>query len=285
MKPPAQRLGRHAERLLLHLAVDGVCGRIEGAQVHLYANEGGRLPGSHAKAACDRLLGAGLVVITGGESGQGAGGYKKQLRLSDKGERLARRFGEPGEAEGVSAFRAQHGAISKRQISDEGGSRSVAVDEAESPLLWLRRRKGAAGEPLIGDSAFAAGERLRADYTLSCVAPRMGADWSNPMAGSSSRGAGLNATESMVAARQRLNSALAAVGPEFSGLLFDLCCFLKGLEQIERERRWPARSAKVVVRLALQRLARHYGYEEETRGNAHGRIRAWSDGGEKPASP
>ena len=283
MSGAIRRLGRHANRLLRALFIEGNTATIEGDLVILRARDGGTLSGKHAKSAADSLLTEGLAMLVVGDPGAA-----KQLRLSETGERLAqRRLAASADApEFVNAFRARQGNVQQRRILDEAGLRTVSVDEAESPLLWLCRRKGRNGEPMISDAAFAAGERLRADYTKSMMAPRMGADWSNPMAGAASRSThGLNATESMIAARQRLNAALSDVGPEFSGLLLDLCCFLKGLEQIERERRWPVRSAKVVVELALQRLARHYGYEEEARGGERSRMRSWGSAGYRPAFP
>ncbi len=79
----------------------------------------------------------------------------------------------------------------------------------------------------------------------------------------------------MVAARQRVHAALDSVGPEFAGLLLDICCFLKGLADTERARAWPARSGKVVLQLALDRLARHYGYAAQTCGKRRAHVRTW----------
>lgn len=82
-------------------------------------------------------------------------------------------------------------------------------------------------------------------------------------------------SEAVIAARQRVRRALDKVGPEFSGLLLDICCFLKRLEDIERERAWPARSAKIVLQLALDRLARHYGYGTQAKGSSHADLQTW----------
>jgi hypothetical protein len=147
----------------------------------------------------------------------------------------------------------------------------------ESPLDWLRRRRDSNGQPLIGDAAFAAGERLRRDFTFGQMMPRMTANWDRPMTGAGGRGGATDLSDNALAARQRLRRALEAVGPELRGVLLDVCCFLKGIEEIERARGWPPRSAKVVLALALARLGRHYGYGDQAVGaERHGRIEAWA---------
>src|SRR5947199_4651284 len=89
-----------------------------------------------------------------------------------------------------------------------------------------------------------------------------------------SAGAG-EMTDLVIASRQRVRLAIEACGPEFSGLLLDVCCFLRGLEEVERERSWPHRSAKVVLQLGLDRLARHYGLTRNATGPAKADVRTW----------
>jgi hypothetical protein len=177
----------------------------------------------------------------------------------------------------IDGFRAQHLDLGEREVATDGGRARVVVDENESPLAWLARRRGRDGRPMIEPHQLQAGERLRAEFTRAHLMPRTTSDWSNPVP-SNRRSGGHHAgilPDTVIAARQRVHHALDAVGPEFSGLLVDICCFLKRLEAAERERGWPTRSAKIVLQLALDRLARHYGYAPSTSGRTRSRVRTW----------
>lgn len=72
----------------------------------------------------------------------------------------------------VDAFRGQHLALAQRQIATELGHASVTVDDAESPLAWLARRRGRDGRPMIESHQLRAGEQLRADFTRAHLMPR-----------------------------------------------------------------------------------------------------------------
>ena len=188
-------------------------------------------------------------------------------------ERTAAR-GLAGDA-GIDPLRARHLELGRRQIRDEQGFCDVTVDEAESPLAWLARRKGRDGRALIEPVQLLAGERLRAEFTRAHLMPRITSNWSAAVATGARGASPATFTETVIGARQRVRAALDAVGPEFSGLLVDVCCFLKRLEEVERDRSWPPRSAKVVLQLGLDRLARHYGLRGEARGRGKAEVRTW----------
>ena len=63
----------------------------------------------------------------------------------------------------------------------------------------------------------------------------------------------------------------AAVGPELCGVLIDVCCHLKGSKRRKRPKDWPQRSGKVVLQIALTRLARHYGLVSDAELTARAR--------------
>lgn len=201
---------------------------------------------------------------------EGAAPNRPQLRMSAAGAAHRKRANA-----GQEGFREQHGSVALASIAKEHGSERLRVELDESPLDWLRRRRDREGAPFIEAAHFQAGERLRSDITQAGLLPSVTARW-DPVRGDGGPRGPADASDRMIGARQRVRHAFDAVGADFSDLLIDLCGFLKGLETIERERRWPPRSAKVVVRLALARLAEHYGLASEAKGPATSRrIRAW----------
>lgn len=207
--------------------------------------------------------------------GLAARGPDGRVRATDAGRahhsrHLAAREGA------ADPFLSQHRPLELTDLEGPHGRTRVQVDTAESPLAWLARRKGRAGERLVSAEQLHAGERLRAEFTRAQMTPRVTSNWNAAVRSGRTGDSNANLADTVIAARQRVRVALEAVGPEFAGLLLDVCCFLKGLEAIERERQWPARSAKVVLQLGLSRLARHYGLSGEARGPARAHVRTWA---------
>lgn len=201
-----------------------------------------------------------------------------RFEITETGRAFVARARTANSGADIDPFLGQHLLIGRRAVDGPSGRVNVTVDDAESPLAWLACRKGRDGRSLLEPQQVLAGERLRAEFTRAHLMPRITSNWQAAVAhtprGAADSGAGAM-TDAIVSARQRVRQALASVGPKFSGLLVDVCCFLKRLEDVERERVWPPRSAKVVLQLALGRLARHYGLAAHARGYASGKVLTW----------
>jgi hypothetical protein len=158
----------------------------------------------------------------------------------------------------------------------------LAINIAESPLALLYRLSDKSGCKFLSEAEFIAGERLRADFTRGQMMPHVTAQWHRVSVKQvkGQRGAGADYSDYTIDCRARVNRALAAVGPELSGLLVDICCFLKGLTQVERERGWPARSAKMLLKTALGILQRHYNGDRQP---AEPNLRHWGDKDYRPS--
>lgn len=172
-------------------------------------------------------------------------------------ENRARTRGEVGFAETQVPYFAR----GDDPEDDDGPARRGRYCRAESPLTLLARRKDRDGQPFLDATLVRAGERLREDFELAQVGPRVTQNWDRFLTagGQGGPGSDAEAAQGPGAARARVCRALSDLGPGLSDVALRCCCYLEGLEQAERRLGWSARSGKIVLRIALQRLKVHYG--------------------------
>ena len=153
--------------------------------------------------------------------------------------------------------------LEERAIDPESGkqsahnrrpARSVTVNMAESPLGWLLSRGH------LSIRQFDAGERLRADWERAQLSPSVTMSWdAAPMGrqrGGSSLGPDLSGSQ--IDARRRFDLAIEAAGPGLSDILWRVVCAGEGMRDAETALGWPARAGKLVLTLALDRVAAFY---------------------------
>ena len=138
----------------------------------------------------------------------------------------------------------RYGAATRRR-------RSVTVNLAESPLAWLH----AHGH--LEDRLFAAGELLRADYERAQLSPNVTMRW-EPVRIRGVRPLGMAPTERQLAARERFDGAIAAAGKGLEDILWRVVCACETVTAAEKALQWPVRSGKLVLKLALDRVADFY---------------------------
>jgi len=144
------------------------------------------------------------------------------------------------------------------RITEAGPTRTgrrVTVNLAESPLSWLRARGH------VDARQYEAGERLRGEYERASLGPNVTMRWEAAPSSGGRRGSPdvFDPTLAGLAAKRRFDAAVAAVGPGLSDVLWRVVCAGEGLPIAEKGLGWPARSGKLVLGLALDRLADHYG--------------------------
>ena len=141
------------------------------------------------------------------------------------------------------------------QDQDRAGSapppRSVAVNLAESPLGWLISRGH------LTSRQFDAGERLRNDWERAQLAPGVTMRWDGAPAARGAAGQG-DPRAGRIDAQRRFDAAVASAGPGLSDILWRIVCAGEGMRDAETALGWPARAGKVVLCLALDRVADFY---------------------------
>ncbi|WP_233544879.1 DUF6456 domain-containing protein [Pseudooceanicola sediminis] len=174
--------------------------------------------------------------------------------LIARSENAARGF-----AEGMAGFEMRGAqAVEQAQDDDDETPRGRGFVN-DTPVAALARRRDRDGTPFLKPEHVRAGERLREDFELAQMGPQIAQNWDHFLTAGVSSGLGKGRPRGPEAARDRVATALGELGPGLSDIALRCCCHLEGLETAERKMGWSARSAKIVLRIALQRLHRHYG--------------------------
>ena len=159
--------------------------------------------------------------------------------------------------------RAKNGRILvERQIGRDGETlrpsrgravRSVTVNAIESPLGWLFARE------MISRRQLDAGEQLRGDWERAGLAPGVTMKWdAAPIGRQRGSSPGIDLSGAQIDARRRFDGAIAAAGPGLSDILWRVVCAGEGMRDAETALGWPTRAGKLVLVLALDRIADYY---------------------------
>lgn len=212
---------------------------------------------------CERGDGATTRTATVGRDVAQAMALRDLIAADDPTARICRyRITSTGRAElraiVASAENSANGFAEGQARFDMGAAAPVARPTAlaDSPIGMLARRKDKDGTPFLSRELVDAGERLREDFELAQMGPRMAQDWTQFLTGGVHGGPRSSTTPNESGAR--VADALADLGPGLGDVALRCCCYLEGMESIERRMGWSARSGKIVLRIALQRLKLHY---------------------------
>lgn len=152
---------------------------------------------------------------------------------------------------------------------------------ADVPDAIARLAKGSGAQGFLLDHHLEAGRRLAALFWKAQLNQRVTMSYDPTRIGTKGGHAPQGDMALSVAeARAQLNRLALALPQDCWSVLSDVCGYQLGLQDIEGRRQWPRRGAKLVLRIALDQLALHWGLSNNSIGEGSG-TRAWLP--ERPA--
>ena len=267
--PDETKLEREAARVLRRLAEQGACLALAPAMdTAVVVRETGAGPALRT-AVVERMV-AEAMALRDWIQTSGTGRILR-YRITAAGRAELKRLVAQEESQKAKSmgsgmeFAEFQGDFAHRATGDDTRRHAARYSLAESPLVSLGRRRDKEGKPFLTEDLVAAGERLREDFELAQVGTRVTQNWDHFLTSApETRRTGVSGGGSGAeGARARVQAALAALGPGLGDVALRCCCFLEGLETAERRMGWSARSGKIVLRIALQRLKAHYDANSE----------------------
>lgn len=139
----------------------------------------------------------------------------------------------------------------EQMIEDpQGRAQKILVNLGESPLSWLHARGH------LNERLYLAGDRLRTDWEKAGLGARVTMRWD--AAPRNAGGQPIDPTVAQLSARDRFDGAIRAAGPGLADILWRVVCAGEGLVAAEKALGWPSRAGKLVLTLALDRVAGWY---------------------------
>ncbi|MCA0960861.1 DUF6456 domain-containing protein [Salipiger bermudensis] len=260
--PDEVKLAREARRVLRRLCESGavlaVAAEMDKGVVVRDSGEGG----STRTAVVDAPIAQAMALK--GWIACDAPGRISRYRITSAGRAaLGRLLAEQetklrGFAESQAGFDSGRAAEEAMQAEEDDPKTRRRNLMHEVPLALLARRRDKDGAPFLSDELVRAGERLREDFELAQMGPRVTQNLDQFLTAGVDRGVSGGGQSGPDAARARLTAALRELGPGLGDVALQCCCYLEGLELTEKRMGWSARSGKIVLRIALQRLHRYY---------------------------
>ena len=173
----------------------------------------------------------------------------------------------------ADAFAAQHRTTAR-------GPDGTGVNLEESPLARLAF--AGTGRAFLDRHHVEAGERVRRLVERAQLQPRLTMAYSASRTTSNRPQAAADISDLAADARREVAALHRVLPKECAGVVLDVCGLLKGLQEVERDRGWPRRSAKLVLRIGLEQLAQHYGLGPFAIGKANRRPQNWMAEGSRP---
>lgn len=251
-----ERLKRHATRVLRRLCETGAVLAV-AAEMDKAVVVRETAAGANRTAVADRDVAEAMALNAWIQCD--SSGRVSRYRITSAGRAMLAQF----------LAEQENAALGLTELVDGAGCADAAGATAdpkrrhryissESPLVLLSRRRDKGGERFLSDGLVRAGEQLREDFEMAHFGDPKGQNWDAFLTGEPNVvPLGRDATN-VRAARTRVIGALRELGPGLGDMALRCCCFLEGLERAEKDMGWSARSGKIVLRIALQRLKRHY---------------------------
>mgnify|MGYP003653521423 CR=1 FL=1 len=147
----------------------------------------------------------------------------------------------------------------------------------DNVITRLATGRDSDGQPFLSPHHLLAASRLERLIRQAQLSPRLTMSYDRARTGERRRsGPGVDdLADCASSARQRLNRLAEILPADCWGVMFDVCGLGKGLQMVETERRWPRRSAKLVLRIGLTQLADAMGLQPIATGADGTTGRVW----------